>query len=718
MALIRRVLDVRRGYRAFEVVTVIATVVLVVVGNVGLLLAIAGHARPVPVFGLSAVISAVALAVWRPDRPARPDLAPRVPTVVVIGALLVIAGSGLTNALYHAQYVKTDRDPGIYTAGGLWIANNGNLVVDGRGPGLDGVPGIETTALGQQTLSGDDSRLEIQGTHLFPVLLASGDWVGGDTGFEAMPAVIGMVALAAFFLLALWYVPPWLALAAQAALAVNFVFVYGVRSTLSEPTTLLFAAAGTWMLLAGLRARSPWRMLVAGAVVASTLAARIDGGVAVLALPATAAIAASRRGRRDALDSAGSEPAAPRSGRPWVLTSAFVAGLMPVVLLARLDLHRRSAFYLHFHSTQVGQVEKGLLAGLVLAAGVLAVAVLHERGTFDSIAAQLVRHRRTTAKVVVVAIVVCFAGLWFIRPLLGPVRGGLPDGGGRGTMEAIQVAEGSEPDGARTYAEVSVDRLSWYVGPVAIALGVAGMCVLARRVLDGDDSDDGIVLLALALPTTLLYLWKPSIFPDNPWMLRRYLPVVIPGLLVFAAVAVASAASWPAERYREGARRWAGLAAAVVGSLLLVAGPLRITVPLRAARWQAGGMAGMHQLCDTVGPDSVVVFSYAGQSGITLLPSFRAICGVPAARASTAQYEAQDPLPIDALQSAATRAGRQLWVVANSKPDLLVMAPGAIDPKQITIFDTTEVTHTLSHPPRGFTPTRMVVWVAKVPVGK
>ena len=45
---------------------------------------------------------------------------------------------------------------------------------------------------------------------------------------------------------------------------------------------------------------------------------------------------------------------------------------------------------------------------------------------------------------------------WFVRPLLGPdrvVRDGRP------TMESIQVHEGLSPDGNRTYAERSLDRI-------------------------------------------------------------------------------------------------------------------------------------------------------------------------------------------------------------------------------------------------------------------
>lgn len=716
MSVVHAVLDRRAGYRLFEAIVVMAVLAFTGFGLVGLGAALVGHARPAVVGPLGLLATLGLAALWRPDRSARPDLERTVPTVVLLLALGLTAASGLTNALHHGQYVKTDRDPGIYTAGGLWVAERGDLVVDGRGPGLDGAPGLETTALGQQTLGDDDSRLEIQGTHLFPTLLAEARWVGGDAGFGAMPSIIGMVGLLAFFLVALWFLPAWLALAVQLALALNFVFVYVVRSTLSEPTTLLFAFAGFWMLLVGTRERSVSRLLLAGVVTATTLCARIDGAVAILALPAAVAYASLRASRATSSGRAGS-----RGPSPWALTGAFVAGILVPAALARVDLHERSAFYLHFHQSQVRQIELGLVAGIVLAALVLAVGTAIDGGRLDRLGVLYVRHRRTVVRAAVAGVILLFVGAWLVRPLLGAVHGGLPDGGGRGTMEAIQTAEGFPPEGDRTYAEVSVERLAWYLGPIVVAAGVVGIAVAVRRGLTSARAGADVALLALVVPTTVLYLWKPSIFPDNPWMLRRYLPIAIPGLLLFAGIAVASASAFVAARAdRDGAAvdrglRWAARAGVVGAALVLVLSPLVVTVPLRTARWQAGGFQGLDALCDEVGPDAAVVFSYAGQTGITLLPSFRGRCGVPAARATAAQYDAREPLPLAEIQRSVRAAGRELWVVANSAEDLRVMAPGAGEPRAITIFDTTQVTATLNHPPSRFTPTRMVVWVAPVP---
>lgn len=692
------------AHRVFEMIVVVTVLGVLAVGLVTLAAAIAGVARPLVVAPAGLVLWLGLLAAWRPDRASRSAVGQRrAPFLVILAGCLVIAGSAFANAAYHGDYVRTDRDPGIYTAGGLWIANQGDLVVDGRGPGLDDAPGLGTTALGQQTLKGVDTDLEIQGTHLFPSYLAIGSWVGGDVGFKAAPAVLGALGLAAFFLLALWFLRPWLAVAAVTALGVNFVFVYTVRSSLSEPTNLLFAMFGLWAVLVAMRDRSWPRMALAGALSAATLCARVDGGVALLALPAAIAIATRWR-------------AADGDRRsPWLLTLAFVIGMVPPSALAWIDLHHRSAFYLHFHQEQVGQVEFGLIAGVILAILVLVIGDALARGRGSGVTAWVLAHRRRIAGGLVVAVVGMAVLAAFVRPLLEPVRGGLPDGGGRGTMEAIQVGEGLPADGSRTYAEVSLDRLGWYLGPVTLALAVAGLAATAFRGIAGNQRGDKVLLLALVVPTTVLYVWKPSIFPDQPWMMRRYLPIVLPGLIILALHTVDIVTTVLASRVAPSIRRPVVAAALIIGAVLMVGAPLRVTVPLRTARWQAGGMQGLDKLCDAVGPNGAAVFSYESQIGITLLPSFRGRCGVPAARSTHAQSRGIEPFPVAEVQASVQRAGRELYLVANAPETIRAMAPNALEPQPIVVLDTTAVKATLNLPPSQFVPQRMVVWVAKVP---
>lgn len=689
------------AYRVLEAATVAAILALTSFGLVALVAAIVGRARPAVVFPVAVVAWLVLLAVWRPDRTSTPRRP--VPTWVVVAGLAVIALSGFTNALDRGEYVQTNRDPGIYTAGGLWIAANGNLVVDGRGPGLDGAPGLSTTALGQQSTK-DPNRLEIQGAHLFPSLLAQGKWLGGYTGFGVVPAVIGMVALAAVFLVGLRLVPGWVALAATTALAANFAFVYGVRGVLSEPVTLAFFFGGLWMLMVGLRDRSGPRLVLSGAVLATALCARLDAGVALLLLPAAVAALSLRPG-----------PDGRRT--PWRTTGLFVVAWIPPAAIGWIDLHERNDFYATALASQTKQLQYGLIAGLVLAAGVLAVGSLHAArpARLDRWIEPLRARRSLLAVLAAGLFILVVLSVWFVRPNLGAARStrvpALQD-----SMAKIQTGEGFAGDGNRTYAEASVDRLGWYLGDLVLAAGVAGLAVVAFRLVTDDDRPDELLLVALIVPTTVLYVWKPAIFNDQPWMIRRYLPVTLPGLLLAAAVAV-DAVSGLVERLRptEGPGRLAPVAWAGVAGAVLVLSPLQVTLPLRSARWQAGGFQGISALCHRVGPQGVAVFSVDGLVGATLLPSFRGACDVPAASMSNALYASKAPLPLDRILPGVERADRELYVVADHASTVTRMAPTAVDIAPVVIFDSMTVKPTINLPPSQYRPERLVVWVGRVP---
>src|SRR5699024_2591737 len=163
----------------------------------------------------------------------------------------------------------------------------------------------------------------------------------------------------------------WLALIATAALAANFVFLYAVRSTLSEPTSLLFATAGLWLTIRAVEDRCPRRMLVAGSVLGALLCTRIDGGVGVAALPIAVAIASVAIERRHGV-SAGAR-----------LLGAFAGGILALLVVARVDLYERSSFYARHQADKIRLVELAVLAGLIVSVIILVLGRLWASGRFE-----------------------------------------------------------------------------------------------------------------------------------------------------------------------------------------------------------------------------------------------------------------------------------------------------------------------------------------------
>jgi hypothetical protein len=82
-------------------------------------------------------------------------------------------------------------------------------------------------------------------------------------------------------------------------------------------------------------------------------------------------------------------------------------------------------------------------------------------------------------------------------------------------------------------------RLGWYLSPLGLALGVAGICVLIWRM-------DRRVALMLAVGGlfSVLYLWNLRANPHHIYAMRRYVPVVLPFFIVGGATFI----GWLARR--------------------------------------------------------------------------------------------------------------------------------------------------------------------------
>ncbi|MCW2666426.1 MAG: hypothetical protein JWN57_1388, partial [Frankiales bacterium] len=146
----------------------------------------------------------------------------------------------------------------------------------------------------------------------------------------------------------------------------------------------------------------------------------------------------------------------------------------------------------------------------------------------------------------------------------------------------------------RSFDEQIMPRLTWFLGLPAFALMLGGLLVVAVRRWSAS-------VWAVVIPTLLLfpvYGYTASNSTRLMWWTRRYIPTVLPGILVLVALAIAFAVVW---RYR--GRAWlrvpAGLALAG-----LVAFFLSQSLPLRSHdEWggslditeRVAGLAGAEQ---------------------------------------------------------------------------------------------------------------------------
>jgi len=84
------------------------------------------------------------------------------------------------------------------------------------------------------------------------------------------------------------------------------------------------------------------------------------------------------------------------------------------------------------------------------------------------------------------------------------------------------------------YDHENLVRLGWYLSPLGIWLAVVG----ASAVLWRDLSQKNLYFLAIASLFSTLYLYRTLANPHHIYVMRRYVPVVIPSFLILAAYAL------------------------------------------------------------------------------------------------------------------------------------------------------------------------------------
>ena len=318
------------------------------------------------------------------------------------------------------------------------------------------------------------------------------------------------------------------------------------------------------------------------------------------------------------------------------------------------------------------------MAGVALAAvlGGLAVPLIWRPWLTRRLAA--LQWRTRAATVASVAIVAAFAFL-ASRPFW-------MQGHSRPTLYLIQVQKQAHDavDPTRNYNEQTLNWQALYFGWPTVLLAVGGYVLLVRRFLVQRDWTL-VGVLAMGLSMSLLYLWTAQITPDQVWASRRYVPVVMPMLLVAAAAALREL------RARYGRRGRIGTA---LGAVVLVAYPLVVTLPAFGIREEVPQLKQINAICDRVGSNGAVVEvdlnSIQGYG-----QAIRSYCNVP----SLGLVDAS-PAQLAAIRTSLLRHGRQLYVFSTDATKIQ-FAPGHPSPAAYSTVVTTRWPSSLHTTPFG-----------------
>lgn len=587
--------------------------------------------------GLAGAVLVTSLAGIRPTAVAGRDVVLTVAAFVIVGTWLVL---GLHNT---AQSLFAQRDSATYELTGRWLMDHSSLPIHTQPDLFGSPPGYDGTSAGFQRQT--DTTVFAQGNHLLPLLLATAGWTFGAGAVLQANVVLAAIALLAFFAVARRVVGSGFALVALVALAVSMPMIYVSRDTFTEPLALLFIMGGLVLLARAIESGRVRDYALAGFVSSSTAMVRIDAYAALLSLlvVATVLLAVAAPGERGVV--------ARRTG-------ALVGAAVPMVVAGFLDVSWLSPGYYHNSRPQI--MSLAAAAALLVVVGSAAVAASWRWRT--ALAARLatprggVRLSALVGAVLIVAFLVLLSRPWWMTA--------------RGTFDnqiisGAQQAQGLPVDGTRLYSESTIAWQAMYLGWPTVILAVCGFVVLLDRLVRRREYQL-LGLLTTTLSLTALYLWTPQITPDQVWAMRRYGPVVMPGILIAATAALCFAwRRWTAP----GAARIVARGTVAVLAVVAMVVPWWVTQPVADLREEVPQVGQVTALCTALPPDAaVLVVDENLRWGY--LQTIRSYCDVPALALVGARADR-----VAGVQQAVSAHGLTLFVLAGDPSQLAFAGP-------------------------------------------
>jgi hypothetical protein len=562
---------------------------------VALVLAELGRFSLLRAAAILAAVCALALVLGR-RRLGAPVPRPRswrevLPAAAILGLALFLQAR-------PTEYLLGGRDPGTYVAAMAVIARTGGVAY--TDPVVLSIPREDVELffrepgapdynwgrfMGFPLESPETGRVVPEFFHLFPAFGAYLFQAMGVKGALATPPIFGVLGTLAVFFAFRRILGPAPALLAALLLAVNVVQVWFARYPVSEGLSQLLVFTAFLAVARGERSRAAVFGVLAGAALGLSLLVRIDG---VLIAAPLAAYLLVRRARGDLDGKEGAAVLLPFGALS--LHAAVHAALFArkyVVSIATRPYWRQP-------------LEVWLVAAIALAA--LGIA-LHRFGP------RLVRraeaHQQAMRTAVTLALVLLALYAYFLRPALSAWAGA--DGNdparavtfGRGILDALGFTHLAAHDAQ------SLRRLGWFVTPLAVALGVLGLLALVR-----DWRREYLFFVLTVLSFSAFYFYKLRVYNDYFFALRRFVPVILPCLLAFAAYFLSRMAA------AGGGRRVAAavMALGLGGSYLVRTAPL-----VRYVDWK-GSVRFVADVARRFGPDDVVIFEQKQSIHLLSLP--------------------------------------------------------------------------------------------------
>ncbi len=431
---------------------------------------------------------------------------------------LLLVGLALWRFFPPSEYIIGGKDPGTYMNEGIQIAQRGSLTI--HDPDVAAVPPYardlffpsyhdptydSVRFMGFFVRHTSTGEVIGQFPQLYPASIAIGYGLDGLSGARLTIGVWGLLGLLAVYFSGARFVGRTAAAAAAILLSLNVAEVWFARYPNTELVMQPLLFAGTLAFARAHHDRDRFFAPVAAGLIGLLLFARVDGWLVVVAIGAAAALMWIVQGERPSI---------------WFVLPLAVCGAANCLYLAgplRAYAERPIIYLQHL---PVAAVTAGAIGG-----GVILIVLVWLRQRFADRA-----RRAVPAGLAAVMVAAAVYALFFRRP------------GGRLT----------------DYNAYALKMFAaFYLQWLGLVLAIAGLVVVVLRRFWRDAA-----LVLVFASFSLFFFYKIEIVPDHFWAARRFLPVILPGALIFAAAAAL-------DELPRAWRRWRWPRAAA-GAILLV----------------------------------------------------------------------------------------------------------------------------------------------------
>jgi len=225
-------------------------------------------------------------------------------------------------------------------------------------------------------------------------------------------------------------------------------------------------------------------------------------------------------------------------------------------------------------------------------------------------------------------------------------------------------------------------------------------------------------------PSALLYLWRPSITPDQIWATRRFVPAVFP-IIVLAAFGLLCVVASRDDAFVPFGSATVRRAVAIGAGVLAIAYPVYAMRDVSRMTQQRGFPTAVAEVCRVVGSDGAIVVPQEAQKTWLYDPqTFRSFCNVPVAvmvsgqRTQFAPHLPPGRLDPDALRTLSRDwAGqrRKLFIVAGNAQTIRALFPGRALRIVPPVKNVHQLVQTLVTRPAAYQEERVTFAIARVP---